>query len=171
MWSHSSLSWHSGTPVPLCSSLEASLGTGRSSELSLEPCPSCTTPVLPAYFLFYTSLLIWLSLFWPDKAAHLLLCWTTLQLCFSFTQGNVMKWKNCKQLFHLSPQVLQAFEEIPLCSILEQIKEKHNLEKVKKVSQLMTTFANCYFNCSLFFEVLVYSVVLGFMLKQVTIMK
>lgn len=56
-----------------------------------------------------------------------------------------MKWKNCKQLFHLSSQVLQAFEEIPLCSILEQIKEKHNLEKVKKVSQLMATFANCYF--------------------------
>ncbi|KAM6338178.1 LOW QUALITY PROTEIN: myb-binding protein 1A [Alca torda] len=29
-------------------------------------------------------------------------------------------------------QVLQAFEEIPLCIVLEQIKEKHNPEKVKK---------------------------------------
>lgn len=38
------------------------------------------------------------------------------------------------ELCHPSPQVLQAFEEIPLCSVLEQIQEKHNLEKVKKVS-------------------------------------
>uniref|UniRef100_A0A8C0BSY9 MYB binding protein 1a n=1 Tax=Buteo japonicus TaxID=224669 RepID=A0A8C0BSY9_9AVES len=41
-------------------------------------------------------------------------------------------------------QVLQAFEEIPMCSVLEQIKEKHNLEKVKKVSLLIAALANSY---------------------------
>lgn len=46
------------------------------------------------------------------------------------------------ELFHPSPQVLQAFEEIPMCSVLEQIKEKHNLEKVKKVSRLIAALAN-----------------------------
>lgn len=29
-----------------------------------------------------------------------------------------------------------------MCSVLEQIKEKHNLEKVKKVSQLIAVLAN-----------------------------
>lgn len=30
-------------------------------------------------------------------------------------------------------QLLQSFEDIPLCSILQQIQEKYNLQKVKKV--------------------------------------
>lgn len=34
---------------------------------------------------------------------------------------------------HDSWQLLQSFEDIPLCSILQQIQEKHNLQKVKKV--------------------------------------
>lgn len=31
-------------------------------------------------------------------------------------------------------QLLQSFEDIPLCSVLQQIQEKHDLQKVKKVS-------------------------------------
>lgn len=34
---------------------------------------------------------------------------------------------------HDSWQLLQSFEDIPLCSILQQIQEKHDLQKVKKV--------------------------------------
>lgn len=34
---------------------------------------------------------------------------------------------------HNSWQLLQSFEDIPLCSILQQIQEKHDLQKVKKV--------------------------------------
>lgn len=34
---------------------------------------------------------------------------------------------------HNSWQLLQSFEDIPLCSILQQIQEKHNLLTVKKV--------------------------------------
>lgn len=34
---------------------------------------------------------------------------------------------------HNSWQLLQSFEDIPLCSILQQIQEKHNLQTVKKV--------------------------------------
>lgn len=30
-------------------------------------------------------------------------------------------------------QLLQSFEDIPLCSILKQIEEKHDLQKIKKV--------------------------------------
>lgn len=30
-------------------------------------------------------------------------------------------------------QLLQSFEDIPLCSVLQQIQEKHDLQKVKKV--------------------------------------
>ena len=30
-------------------------------------------------------------------------------------------------------QLLQSFEDIPLCSILQQIQEKYDLQKVKKV--------------------------------------
>lgn len=32
-----------------------------------------------------------------------------------------------------TPQLLQTFEDIPLCGILQQIQEKHDLQKVKKV--------------------------------------
>lgn len=34
---------------------------------------------------------------------------------------------------HNSWQLLQSFEDIPLCSILQQIQEKHDLQAVKKV--------------------------------------
>ncbi|NXO79546.1 MBB1A protein, partial [Sitta europaea] len=47
-------------------------------------------------------------------------------------------------------QVLQAFEEIPLCSILEQIKEKHNLEKVKKKLLRNAAFGNFFGVVALF---------------------
>ncbi|NXR60874.1 MBB1A protein, partial [Rhadina sibilatrix] len=47
-------------------------------------------------------------------------------------------------------QVLQAFEEIPLCSILEQIKEKHNLEKVKKKLVRSAAFGNFFGVMALF---------------------
>ncbi|KAM7033257.1 myb-binding protein 1A [Acridotheres tristis] len=47
-------------------------------------------------------------------------------------------------------QVLQAFEEIPLCSILEQIKEKHDLEKVKKKLVRNAAFGNFFGVMSLF---------------------
>uniref|UniRef100_A0A8W4FBZ9 MYB binding protein 1a n=1 Tax=Sus scrofa TaxID=9823 RepID=A0A8W4FBZ9_PIG len=33
------------------------------------------------------------------------------------------------------PKLLQSFEDIPLCSILQQIQEKYNLQKVKKVPE------------------------------------
>lgn len=76
------------------------------------------------------------------------------------------------ELCHPSPQVLQAFEEIPVFSVLEQIKEKHNLEKVKKVSQLIAALTNSKFNfpCSL----MVWSldtVTLGFLLRETSTMK
>lgn len=75
------------------------------------------------------------------------------------------------KLSHPSPQVLQAFEEIPVFSVLEQIKEKHNLEKVKKVSQLIAAL-NSKFNflCSL----MVWSldnITLGFLLRETSTMK
>ncbi|KAM6118597.1 myb-binding protein 1A [Phoenicopterus ruber ruber] len=47
-------------------------------------------------------------------------------------------------------QVLQAFEEIPLCSVLEQIKEKHNLEKVKKKLVRNAAFGNFFGVMALF---------------------
>ncbi|NXO73328.1 MBB1A protein, partial [Phainopepla nitens] len=47
-------------------------------------------------------------------------------------------------------QVLQAFEEIPLCSILEQIKEKHSLEKVKKKLVRNAAFGNFFGVMALF---------------------
>ncbi|NWS30787.1 MBB1A protein, partial [Polioptila caerulea] len=47
-------------------------------------------------------------------------------------------------------QVLQAFEEIPLCSILEQIKEKHDLEKAKKKLVRNAAFGNFFGVMSLF---------------------
>ncbi|XP_059721876.1 myb-binding protein 1A [Haemorhous mexicanus] len=47
-------------------------------------------------------------------------------------------------------QVLQAFEEIPLCSILEQIKEKHDLEKVKKKLVRNAAFGNFFGVMALF---------------------
>uniref|UniRef100_A0A8C5X1H0 MYB binding protein 1a n=1 Tax=Malurus cyaneus samueli TaxID=2593467 RepID=A0A8C5X1H0_9PASS len=46
--------------------------------------------------------------------------------------------------------VLQAFEEIPLCSVLEQIKEKHNLEKVKKKLVRNAAFGNFFGVMALF---------------------
>ncbi|KFP34045.1 Myb-binding protein 1A-like, partial [Colius striatus] len=47
-------------------------------------------------------------------------------------------------------QVLQAFEEIPLCSVLEQIKDKHNLEKVKKKLIRNAAFGNFFGVMALF---------------------
>ncbi|OXB78880.1 UNVERIFIED_CONTAM: hypothetical protein H355_011285 [Colinus virginianus] len=47
-------------------------------------------------------------------------------------------------------QVLQAFEEISLCSVLEQIKEKHNLEKVKKKLVRNAAFGNFFGVMALF---------------------
>ncbi|XP_074701254.1 myb-binding protein 1A [Strix aluco] len=47
-------------------------------------------------------------------------------------------------------QVLQAFEEIPLYSVLEQIKEKHNLEKVKKKLVRNAAFGNFFGVMALF---------------------
>ncbi|NXC05901.1 MBB1A protein, partial [Orthonyx spaldingii] len=47
-------------------------------------------------------------------------------------------------------QVLKAFEEIPLCSVLEQIKEKHNLEKVKKKLVRNAAFGNFFGVMALF---------------------
>uniref|UniRef100_A0A663MN31 MYB binding protein 1a n=2 Tax=Athene cunicularia TaxID=194338 RepID=A0A663MN31_ATHCN len=54
------------------------------------------------------------------------------------------------ELFHPSPQVLQTFEEIPLYSVLEQIKEKHNLEKVKKKLVRNAAFGNFFGVMALF---------------------
>ncbi|NXU52701.1 MBB1A protein, partial [Turnix velox] len=47
-------------------------------------------------------------------------------------------------------QVLQAFEEIPLCTVLEQIKEKHNLEKGKKKAVKNAAFGNFFGVMALF---------------------
>ncbi|XP_061211463.1 myb-binding protein 1A [Neopsephotus bourkii] len=47
-------------------------------------------------------------------------------------------------------QVLQAFEEIPICNVLEQIKEKHNLEKVKKKLVRNAAFGNFFGVMALF---------------------
>ncbi|XP_065503071.1 myb-binding protein 1A [Caloenas nicobarica] len=47
-------------------------------------------------------------------------------------------------------QVLQTFEEIPMCSVLEQIKEKHNLEKVKKKLVRNAAFGNFFGVMALF---------------------
>ncbi|NWX19990.1 MBB1A protein, partial [Aegotheles bennettii] len=47
-------------------------------------------------------------------------------------------------------QVLQAFEEISMCSVLEQIKEKHNLEKVKKKLVRNAAFGNFFGVMALF---------------------
>ncbi|NWS76149.1 MBB1A protein, partial [Crotophaga sulcirostris] len=47
-------------------------------------------------------------------------------------------------------QVLQAFEEIPISSVLEQIKEKHNLEKVKKKLVRNAAFGNFFGVMALF---------------------
>uniref|UniRef100_A0A8C0F9D5 MYB binding protein 1a n=1 Tax=Bubo bubo TaxID=30461 RepID=A0A8C0F9D5_BUBBB len=54
------------------------------------------------------------------------------------------------ELFHPSSQVLQAFEEIPLYSVLERIKEKHNLEKVKKKLVRNAAFGNFFGVMALF---------------------
>ncbi|KAK4812421.1 hypothetical protein QYF61_019655, partial [Mycteria americana] len=47
-------------------------------------------------------------------------------------------------------QVLQAFEEIPMYSVLEQIKEKHDLEKVKKKLVRRAAFGNFFGVMALF---------------------
>ncbi|KFP21103.1 Myb-binding protein 1A-like, partial [Egretta garzetta] len=49
-------------------------------------------------------------------------------------------------------QVLQAFEEIPMCSVLEQIKEKHNLEKVKKVKIVRNAAFGNFFGIMALFQ-------------------
>nr|XP_006136142.2 myb-binding protein 1A [Pelodiscus sinensis] len=47
-------------------------------------------------------------------------------------------------------QVLQSFEEIPLHTVLEQIKEKHNLERVKKKLFRSAAFGNFFGVLALF---------------------
>ncbi|XP_036988912.2 myb-binding protein 1A isoform X2 [Artibeus jamaicensis] len=47
-------------------------------------------------------------------------------------------------------QLLQSFEDIPLCSILQQIQEKHDLQKVKKVMMRPALFANLFGVLALF---------------------
>uniref|UniRef100_A0A8C3KPV2 MYB binding protein 1a n=1 Tax=Calidris pygmaea TaxID=425635 RepID=A0A8C3KPV2_9CHAR len=47
-------------------------------------------------------------------------------------------------------QVLQAFEEIPVCSVLEQIKERHSLEKGKKKLVKNAAFGNFFGVMALF---------------------
>ncbi|XP_066219496.1 myb-binding protein 1A [Saccopteryx leptura] len=47
-------------------------------------------------------------------------------------------------------QLLQTFEDIPLCSVLEQIQEKHDLQKVKKAMMRPTLFANLFGVLALF---------------------
>ncbi|XP_012787360.2 myb-binding protein 1A [Sorex araneus] len=47
-------------------------------------------------------------------------------------------------------QLLQSFEDIPLCSILEQIQEKHNLQKVKKTMMRPALFGNLFGVLALF---------------------
>ncbi|XP_011358085.1 myb-binding protein 1A isoform X2 [Pteropus vampyrus] len=47
-------------------------------------------------------------------------------------------------------QLLQSFEDIPLCSILQQIQEKHDLQKVKKAMMRPALFANLFGVLALF---------------------
>uniref|UniRef100_A0A8C4M7L9 MYB binding protein 1a n=1 Tax=Equus asinus asinus TaxID=83772 RepID=A0A8C4M7L9_EQUAS len=47
-------------------------------------------------------------------------------------------------------QLLQSFEDIPLCSILQQIQEKHDLQKVKKTMMRPALFANLFGVLALF---------------------
>lgn len=47
-------------------------------------------------------------------------------------------------------QLLQSFEDIPLCSILQQIQEKHDLQKVKKATMRPALFANLFGVLALF---------------------
>ncbi|XP_059525011.1 myb-binding protein 1A [Myotis daubentonii] len=47
-------------------------------------------------------------------------------------------------------QLLQSFEDIPLCSILQQIQEKHDLRTVKKVMRRPALFANLFGVLALF---------------------
>ncbi|KAM5215341.1 myb-binding protein 1A isoform 2-T2 [Hipposideros larvatus] len=47
-------------------------------------------------------------------------------------------------------QLLQSFEDISLCSILQQIEEKHDLQKVKKATMRPILFANLFGVLALF---------------------
>ncbi|XP_040485773.1 myb-binding protein 1A [Ursus maritimus] len=47
-------------------------------------------------------------------------------------------------------QLLQSFEDIPLCSVLQQIQEKHDLQKVKKAMMRPALFANLFGVLALF---------------------
>nr|XP_036882939.1 myb-binding protein 1A isoform X3 [Manis javanica] len=47
-------------------------------------------------------------------------------------------------------QLLQSFEDIPLCSILQQIQERHDLQKVKKAMMRPALFANLFGVLALF---------------------
>nr|XP_045013847.1 myb-binding protein 1A isoform X2 [Jaculus jaculus] len=47
-------------------------------------------------------------------------------------------------------QLLQSFEDIPLCSILKQIQEKYELQKVKKAMMRPALFANLFGVLALF---------------------
>ncbi|XP_075417275.1 myb-binding protein 1A [Tenrec ecaudatus] len=47
-------------------------------------------------------------------------------------------------------QLLQAFEEIPLCSVLDQIQEKYDLQKVKKAMVRPALFAHLFGILALF---------------------
>uniref|UniRef100_A0A673V5K9 MYB binding protein 1a n=1 Tax=Suricata suricatta TaxID=37032 RepID=A0A673V5K9_SURSU len=47
-------------------------------------------------------------------------------------------------------QLLQSFEDIPLCGILQQIQEKHDLQTVKKATMRPALFANLFGVLALF---------------------
>ncbi|XP_077749296.1 myb-binding protein 1A [Canis aureus] len=47
-------------------------------------------------------------------------------------------------------QLLQSFEDIPLCSVLQQIQEKHDLQKAKKAMMRPALFANLFGVLALF---------------------
>nr|XP_025719857.1 myb-binding protein 1A [Callorhinus ursinus] len=47
-------------------------------------------------------------------------------------------------------QLLQSFEDIPLCGVLQQIQEKHDLQKVKKAMMRPALFANLFGVLALF---------------------
>uniref|UniRef100_A0A8C9UJH0 MYB binding protein 1a n=1 Tax=Spermophilus dauricus TaxID=99837 RepID=A0A8C9UJH0_SPEDA len=69
-----------------------------------------------------------------------------------------VSWEKLKEEWRLplsssrpySWQLLQSFEDIPLCSILQQIQEKYDLEKVKKAMMRSALFANLFGVLALF---------------------
>ncbi|XP_045149263.1 myb-binding protein 1A [Echinops telfairi] len=53
-------------------------------------------------------------------------------------------------IIHTTWQLLQSFEEIPLCSVLDQIQEKYDLQKVKKAMVRPALFAHLFGILALF---------------------